>query len=254
MSAAPSPALLEVKNVVKRYGPLTVLDNVSLTVAAGECLVILGRSGSGKSVLLRQLNGLESPDRGEVFFDGEEISSATERELLPVRRRVAMLFQSGALFDSMTVFENVAFPLREQGQHRTADLREIVAAKLALVGLSGIEEKMPSDLSGGMKKRVALARSLALEPEVVLFDEPTTGLDPITSASIAALIERTRALGVTCVVVTHDLPLARRVADRLAFLSGGQVRFLGTWSEAESSPDPLLHAFLAGREEIDDAA
>lgn len=256
MSAAPSSPtpVLAVRNLVKSYGEATVLAGVSFEVQAGECLVILGRSGSGKSVLLRQLNGLESPEAGEVSFAGSEISELTERELLPVRRRVAMLFQSGALFDSMTVFENIAFPLREHRRMREAELREIVAAKLALVGLFGVEEKMPSDLSGGMKKRVALARSLALEPEVVLFDEPTTGLDPVTAATIARLIERTREMGVTCVVVTHDLHLARRVADRLIFLDRGRIRFEGTWEEAERSADPHLTAFLAGREENDDAA
>ena len=251
--SAPEPArnLFEVRHLTRRYGPLTVLEDLSFDIHAGECLVILGRSGSGKSVTLRQLNGLEQPDAGQVFFAGQDITQLSEAQLLPVRRRVAMLFQSGALFDSMNVFENIAFPLREHTDLDEAALRAKVAEKLELVHLPGIEEKPPSSLSGGMRKRVALARSLALDPEAVLFDEPTTGLDPMTSASIASLIESTRRMGVTCVVVTHDMPLARRVADRLGFLHQGKFRFLGTWAEAERFPDPLFQDFVAGREEED---
>ncbi len=245
----PPIALFVVRGLSRRYGDQLVLDGLDFDVQRGECLVILGRSGSGKSVTLRQLNGLEHPDAGSVVFDGMEITTLSERQLLPVRKRVAMLFQSGALFDSMNVFENIAFPLREHTDLDEAAIAARVADKLALVRLAGIEAKMPSSLSGGMRKRVALARSLALDPEVVLFDEPTTGLDPMTSATIASLIERTRGLGVTCLVVTHDMPLARRVADRVAFLDAGRFRFLGTWSEAAACPDALFQAFLAGREE-----
>ncbi len=250
----PGEALFSVRGLTRRYGELTVLDDLSFDVERGGCLVILGRSGSGKSVTLRQLNGLDSPDGGEVYFDGQPVSTLTERELLPVRRRVAMLFQSGALFDSMNVFENIAFPLRENVELAEDAIQAKVAEKLALVHLPGIEEKMPGELSGGMKKRVALARSLALDPEAVLFDEPTTGLDPITAATIASLIERIRGMGVTCVAVTHDLPLARRVADRVAFLDGGRFRFLGTWEEAERCSEPQFQDFLNGREEIEHAA
>ncbi len=242
--------LFQVRDLTKSYGEKLVLDGVDFDVARGECLVVLGRSGSGKSVTLRQLNGLEWPDRGSVTFDGIPVSELGERELFPLRKRMAMLFQGGALFDSMNVFDNVAYPLRE---HTGLDDEEVgvkVAEKLAMVRLSGIEEKMPADLSGGMKKRVALARSLALEPEVLLFDEPTTGLDPVTSATIGHLIRNVqRRLGVTAVVVTHDIPLARRVGDRLAFLSEHRFRFLGTWPEAEAADDEVLAAFLAGREE-----
>lgn len=247
----PARALFEVRHLTRRYGKLTVLDDISFDIFAGECLVILGRSGCGKSVTLRQLNGLERPDGGAVIFDGQDITRLAEAELLPVRRRVAMLFQSGALFDSMNVFENIAFPLREHTDLDEAALRAKVAEKLELVHLPGIEDKPPSSLSGGMRKRVALARSLALDPEAVLFDEPTTGLDPMTSASIASLIESTLRMGVTCVVVTHDMPLARRVADRLAFLHQGKFLFLGTWAEAEHFPNPMFQDFLAGREEED---
>lgn len=242
--------IFRVEGLRKGYGSKIVLDGIDFTVAPGESLVVVGRSGTGKSVLLRQLNGLEKPDAGRVVFDGLDLTPLSERELTPIRRRVAMLFQGGALFDSMTVFDNVAFPLREHEDLSEEAVAETVGRKLALVGLEGIETKMPADLSGGMKKRVALARSLALDPEVVLFDEPTTGLDPMTSASIAHLIRSSqRQLGATAVVVTHDLPLARRVGDRVGFLHEGRFRFLGTWEEADSTEDAYFAAFLAGREE-----
>lgn len=249
---AVSDALFQVRGLTKRYGPRTVLDALDFDIEQGECLAILGRSGSGKSVTLRQLNGLEKPEAGSVTFDGVDLVQLSEEDLYPVRRRVAMLFQSGALFDSMTVFDNVAFPLREHSGRPEKEIGETVRHKLSLVHLKDVEGKMPSDLSGGMKKRVALARSLALDPEVVLFDEPTTGLDPITSATIAHLIKSIHdSLAVTQVVVTHDLPLARRVADRLGYLAEGRFRFLGTWAEADASADPELSAFLSGREEED---
>ena len=251
---ATSP-LFVVRGLCKAYRDRKVLADLDFEVHAGECLVVLGRSGSGKSVTLRQLNGLEKPDGGTVLFDGIEISSLSERELQEVRKRIAMLFQSGALFDSMTVFDNIAFPLREHEELDAAEIEAIVARKLATVRLEGIEQKMPSALSGGMKKRVALARSLALDPEVVLFDEPTTGLDPMTAATIGHLIAQTRDdLGVTSVVVTHDLALARRVADRVAFLDRGSFRFVGSWDEAAGADDPLLADFLAGRESERDVA
>ncbi len=242
--------LFEIRDLHKAYGSRSVLAGVSFDIFPGECLVILGRSGTGKSVTLRQLNGLEKPDRGRVVFDGIDISALDEDDLIPIRQRVAMLFQGGALFDSMTVFDNVAFPLQEHTDLSESGIADKVADKLASVQLPGVETKLPAALSGGMKKRVALARSLALDPEVVLFDEPTTGLDPMTSATIAGLIQKTReSHEVTSVVVTHDLPLAHRVADRVAFLDEGRFRFVGTWDEAEASDDVLLRKFLAGEEE-----
>ena len=250
----PEP-IFSIRDVAKSYGSKQVLKGLSFEIFKGECFVILGRSGSGKSVTLRLLNGLEKPDYGSIFFDGTEITGLSDRELLPIRQRVAMLFQGGALFDSMTVFENIAFPLREHAALGASELAAKVAYQLALVGLSDVEDRLPSALSGGMKKRVALARSLALEPEVVLFDEPTTGLDPMTSATIARLIHSSQeSLSSTAIVVTHDLRLARTVGDRLAFLDQGRLRFIGTWQEALDSEDPLLTAFLAGREEQADAA
>ena len=246
-------ALYEIRGLTKRYGRKVVLDGLDFDIRHGECLVILGRSGSGKSVALRQLNGLEKPDGGSVVFDGTDLASLEERELFAIRRRIGMLFQSGALFDSMNVFENVAFPLREHSGLSAPEIGERVRHKLALVKLKDVEGKMPADLSGGMRKRVALARSLALDPEMMLFDEPTTGLDPITSATIGKLINSIRSeLGVTAVVVTHDIPLARRVGGRVALLADGKFRFIGDWQEAERSDDSALCDFLSGREEEED--
>jgi len=251
-----SQPLFVVRGLTKSYGDRRVLDGLDFDVLRGECLIILGRSGSGKSVTLRQLNGLEKPDAGTVFFDGNDLTLLSEHALYPYRRRIAMLFQSGALFDSMTVFENVAFPLREHTLLSEDEIARRVHEKLAMVHLPEAAPKYPSALSGGMRKRAALARSLALDPEVLLFDEPTTGLDPVTSATIGALIRRVREkVGVTSVVITHDVPLARMVGDRLAFLSrSGHFTFVGTWPEAERCGDHELRDFFAGREEDVDAA
>jgi phospholipid/cholesterol/gamma-HCH transport system ATP-binding protein len=250
---APAPELFTIRGLTKSFGGRKVLDGLDFEIRRGECFVILGRSGSGKSVTLRQLNRLDKPDAGSVVFDGTDITALEERDLYPVRRRIAMLFQGGALFDSMTVFDNVAFPLREHTQLSAAEIAAKVQEKLGLVRLPEAGPKMPSDLSGGMRKRAALARSLALDPEVVLYDEPTTGLDPMTSAAIGRLIRQIhRHLGVTQVVITHDIPLARHVADRLAYLSEGHFRFIGDWAAAERSSDPELGNFLAGREEDDE--
>jgi phospholipid/cholesterol/gamma-HCH transport system ATP-binding protein len=248
-------ALFEIRGMTKSYAGRVILDDLSFDILRGECFVILGRSGTGKSVTLRQLNGLEKPDAGSVTFDGTDLTSLEERELYPYRRRIAMLFQGGALFDSMNVFDNIAFPLREHTDFDDAKIAATVREKLAMVRLKDVEGKAPSDLSGGMKKRVALARSLALDPEAVLFDEPTTGLDPVTSATIGKLINSIqKELGVTAVVVTHDIPLARRVGDRLALLVDGRFCFLGDWQEADGSQDPQVAGFLAGREEDEENA
>jgi phospholipid/cholesterol/gamma-HCH transport system ATP-binding protein len=253
----PRLPLFIIRGLTKGFAGRKVLDGLDFEILQGECFVILGRSGSGKSVTLRQLNGLDKPDAGSVVFDGTDITGLEERDLYPVRRRIAMLFQGGALFDSMTVFDNVAFPLREHTRLSEAEIAAKVQEKLGLVQLPEVGPKMPSDLSGGMRKRAALARSLALDPEVLLYDEPTTGLDPMTSAAIGKLIRQIhRRLDVTQVVITHDLDLARHVGDRLAYLSEGHFRFLGDWAAAERSSDPELGDLLTGREwkEEDDHA
>ncbi len=245
----PSP-LYRLESVTKRYGEKTVLDNLSFDLAAGCNLVVMGRSGTGKSVLLRLMDGLERPDSGKILFDDVDISRLSERALEPMRHRVAMLFQGGALFDSMNVFDNLSFPLRRHTSLDRETIREKVATALGLVELEGVEGKLPSALSGGMRKRVALARSLILEPEVMLFDEPTTGLDPVTAATIAHLIRSIqRRLKMTSVVVTHDVPLARRVGDLLAYLEDGRFRFFGTWEEATVTSDEVFRAFLTANEE-----
>ena len=245
-----SDPVFRVRGLAKSYGSKRVLDGLDFDVFPGECLVILGRSGTGKSVTLRQLNGLERPDGGSVVFAGTDLCTLSERELFPLRKRIGMLFQSGALFDSMNVYENVAFPLRAHTKLSADEVAAKVHEVLEVVELPGIEEKMPAALSGGMRKRVALARALVLQPEVLLFDEPTTGLDPMTSDSIAHTIAAARDRAhTTTVVVTHDLHLTQTVASRLAFLDEGRFRFVGTWQEAQASDDALLGHFLAGKRE-----
>jgi phospholipid/cholesterol/gamma-HCH transport system ATP-binding protein len=204
---------------------------------------------------MRTIGGLVRPQSGAVVVDGEDVTTLSEIELYRVRKKLGMMFQQGALLDSLTVFDNLAFPLREQRTLSEEEIPARIGELLAAVKLPGIEALVPAELSGGMRKRVALARALALEPELLLFDEPTTGLDPISSASIAHLILDTRReTGCASIVVTHDLPLARRVSDRIAFLDRGRFRFVGTFDEAERAADPLLGAFLAGREETADVA
>jgi len=248
--AAQTEPVFRVRGLAKSYGDKRVLDGIDFDVFPGECLVILGRSGTGKSVTLRQLNGLERPDGGSVVFGGSDLCTLSERQLFPLRKRIGMLFQSGALFDSMDVYDNVAFPLRAHTKLSKDEVAAKVHEVLEVVELPGIEEKMPAALSGGMRKRVALARALVLQPEVLLFDEPTTGLDPMTSDSIAHTIATARDRAhTTAVVVTHDLALAQTVASRLAFLDEGRFRFVGTWQEAQASDDALLGHFLAGKRE-----
>ncbi len=233
--------------IEKSFGPNRVLRGVTLDVERGETVVVLGGSGSGKSVLLRHAVGLFRPDAGQVFVEGVDISSLDEDELLDTRKKVGMLFQSGALFDSMTVSENVSFALVE---HTTWDDDKILARVeevLHLVELEGVLDLMPSDLSGGMRKRVALARAIALAPAAILYDEPTTGLDPITANTINHLIRSLQQrLGVTSVVVTHDIFSAFTVGDRIAFLHDGRILFHGTTAEARDAREPLLRNFLQG--------
>jgi phospholipid/cholesterol/gamma-HCH transport system ATP-binding protein len=237
--------IVEFKDVWKRYGNREVLAGATLKVRRGEVLCILGPSGTGKSVALRHINGLTKPDEGDVLVFGESVVPLSEEELAPVRKRVAMLFQGGALFDSMNVEQNVGFPLTEHTDKSPAEIADVVAEKLDVVGLPGTQRKMPSELSGGMKKRVALARSIALEPDMILYDEPTTGLDPVTSEKIAQLIaDINQRLRTTSIVVTHDIVTARTVADRLAFLHQGRFQFLGTFDEAARGGHPVLQEYF----------
>jgi len=236
---------VEFVDVHKAYGEKQVLRGASLKVYRGEVLVILGGSGTGKSVTLRHMLGLEAPDRGRVLVEEEDITDLPEEELYRVRKKFGMLFQSGALFDSMTVFENVAFPLREHAQMEEEELRRVVREKLELVNLPGTERLMPVDLSGGMKKRVGLARSIVLDPKMILYDEPTTGLDPITSQKINEMIVDLQSkLNVTSVVVTHDIQSAFSVGDRIAFLNKGVFEWVGTMDEARDSGHPVLREFF----------
>jgi phospholipid/cholesterol/gamma-HCH transport system ATP-binding protein len=237
--------IVEFKELWKSYSGRAVLAGVNLKIRRGEVLCVLGPSGTGKSVTLRHINGLTRPDSGDVRVFGESIVGHSEEELSPVRRRLAMLFQGGALFDSMNVEDNIAFPVREHTQKTPSEVAAIVAEKLTLVGLPGIQRKMPSELSGGMRKRVALARSIALEPEIILYDEPTTGLDPVSSEKIAQLIVAVNErLQTTSVVVTHDIVAARTVADRVVFLHQGLFQFIGTFDEAASSTLPILMEYF----------
>jgi phospholipid/cholesterol/gamma-HCH transport system ATP-binding protein len=233
------------RGVEKQFHGKAVLRGVDLDVLPGETMVILGGSGSGKSVLLKHMNGLLRPDAGEITVDGEALGALDEDGLVAVRRKVGMLFQMGALFDSLTVGENVAYALREHRVCPPAEILPRVRRVLALVDLAGTETLMPAELSGGMRKRAALARALVLEPRALLYDEPTTGLDPVVAAKINHLIrDLQRQLGLTSVVVTHDLASAFLVGDRLAFLHEGRIRFVGTVDEARRTTDPFLHEFL----------
>ncbi len=242
-------AFLEYRHIHKRFGDNHVLDGVSLTVMRGETMVILGGSGTGKSVLLKLTIGLLEPDKGHILVEGNDVTSAREAEWMEVRKHVSYMFQWGALFDSMRVYDNVAFPLRERKLCGEADVEGRVMEKLSLVGLEAAKDLSPSDLSGGMRKRVALARSIVMEPRCILYDEPTSGLDPITSDSINRLIKRMQSvLGVTSVVVTHDIQSMFRVADRVAFLYKGKMAFVGTPEEARSADHPMLRGFIEGRE------
>ncbi|MDX1582408.1 MAG: ABC transporter ATP-binding protein [Thermoanaerobaculia bacterium] len=236
---------VEFRGVEKSFGEKAVLRGIDLKVERGEVLVILGGSGSGKSVTLRHMLGLEKPDKGTVLVEGEEISDLPEEELYPVRRKFGMLFQSGALFDSMDVFGNIAFPLREHTEMSEEEIREAVERVLGLVNLPGTGEIMPIDLSGGMRKRVSLARSIVLNPKIILYDEPTTGLDPITADTINKLIvELQQKLNVTSVVVTHDIQSAFSVGDRIGFIAEGRFAWTGTLEEAKEAGHPTLKEFL----------
>ncbi len=239
--------MISAVNLSYAVGKNFILDGVNLTVEKGESLAIMGMSGAGKSTLLKCMGGLLRPTSGSVIVDGIDLAQTSEGDLNLVRIKIGMVFQYAALFDSMTVYENVAFGLRRHRHLTEKEIARVVREKLAMVGLPHTENMMPSELSGGMQKRVGLARALALDPEIVLYDEPTAGLDPITSAVIAELIVKTRdQLGVTSVVVSHDLATIRRVAKRIAMLHDGKIVAMGSTKEIESTLNPIVRQFLTG--------
>ncbi|MFZ0711319.1 MAG: ABC transporter ATP-binding protein [Terrimicrobiaceae bacterium] len=240
--------LISVRDLVQKIGPQEILRGFSLEIFQGETLVLLGKSGGGKSVFLRHLIGLMKPISGQILFEGRDIAAMKERELVPIRRKIGMLFQDGALFDSMNVYDNVAFPLREHGQKNEKIVREKVHEALALVNMSANDKKMPVNLSGGMRKRVALARAIISPPQVILYDEPTAGLDPIMSDSINRLIRRLQEqLSVTSIVVTHDMISCYKIADRVALLNEGRRHFYGTLDELRDTQDEIVRDFVDGR-------
>ncbi len=239
---------IAVDNLVQTLGGQQILRGFSLKVYEGETLVLLGRSGGGKSVFLRHLIGLMQPLSGSILVDGRNIVALKEREMASVRRSMGMLFQNGALFDSMTVGDNVAFPLRERGETNESVVAAKVEGALRMVDLHGQQQKMPVNLSGGMRKRVALARALVNEPRCMLYDEPTAGLDPIVADSIDLLIRRLqRKLGVTSIVVTHDMKSTFTIADHVALLHEGRCYFYGTCDQLRASTDPVIRDFVEGR-------
>ena len=239
--------IIELEKVSKSFGEFTVLDELDLVLEKDMVNIIIGRSGGGKSVLLKHVVGLLKPDSGRVLIQGRDIVPMKEREMAGVRRSFGMLFQDAALFDSFTVEENVAFPLREHTRKNLREVQEIVDSKLASVGLTGMGRKMPSELSGGMRKRVGLARALAMEPQIVLFDEPTSGLDPVMSAAINDLILRTREeFGATCVVISHDIDATMKIADRIYMLYQGRIIAQGTPAEIRGLDDPVVRQFIRG--------
>ena len=243
-----SSPMIEVRSLTKKIGQQEILRGVDLEVRTGETLAIIGRSGGGKSVLLKHLVGLMEPGGGEIWIQGQNIIGMNESQLRAIRQKVGILFQGGALFDSMTVEDNIAFPLREAGERDAKILHSKVAEMLEVMEMEGEEAKMPESLSGGMKKRVGLARAIIRRPSCVLYDEPTAGLDPVVADSINRLIRRLQQrFGMTSVVVTHDMKSAFDVADRIAYLHEGRVYFHGTATELQRSTDPLIEDFLLGR-------
>ena len=251
MSNSTSP-IIELRQVKKRFGRLPVLEGVDLALERSKATVIIGESGVGKSVLLKHMVGLLYPDAGEVYVDGQRVDTLREKQWVPVRRRFGFLFQMGALFDSLSAGENVAFPLREHTNLSDDEIEQTVAEKLALVGLDGIQPTWPAELSGGQRKRVALARAIALSPDIILYDEPTTGLDPIRADTINDLIVKLKnELAVTSVVVTHDMTSAFKVADRILMLHEGQFIADGTADDFRNATNPCVRAFVTGDAELD---
>jgi phospholipid/cholesterol/gamma-HCH transport system ATP-binding protein len=252
-TARPSTTVIQLKNVHKAFGPKRVLDGFTLDVPEGETMVIIGYSGTGKSVAIKHIVGLLEPDSGEVWVDGLNVPELPRRELYALRARIGYVFQFAALFDSYTIGENVAMGLRKQGELTNDAIMQRVDEALELVDLPGVRERFPAELSGGMRKRVGIARAIALRPKYILYDEPTTGLDPVTSAVIDQLMVRMREkLHVTGVVITHDMRSAYTVGTRIAMLYQGRVRWQGTIDEIQKTTDPIVRQFIEGRPTADD--
>jgi phospholipid/cholesterol/gamma-HCH transport system ATP-binding protein len=242
-----SDPMISVIGLYKSFGDKKVLNGIDLEVGRGESLMIVGGSGVGKSVFIKHLIGLLQPDEGHVVVDGVDITVAAPEAVIELRKRFGMTFQEGALFDSMTVADNIAFPVRRHTKHTETEIAARVRDCLELVRLPGIEHKMPSELSGGMRRRVGFARAIALEPEILLFDEPTTGLDPINTAAIGNVINQLRVeLGVTAVTITHDMDLAPKIADRVAMILHGKILLVDTPEGFMKSENPFVKAFLNG--------
>jgi phospholipid/cholesterol/gamma-HCH transport system ATP-binding protein len=240
--------MIEITGLHKKLGKNPVLRGVDLTIKKGETITVIGRSGEGKSVLLKHIIGLFRPDSGSVFVDGEDITRYKTAEIFGLRRRFGMLFQGSALFDSLTVEENVGLGLREHKIHPQLEIKRIVREKLDQVGLTGIENKRPAELSGGMKKRVGLARAIAMSPEYILYDEPTTGLDPITADSINNLIVQLKTeLKITSIAVTHDMASAYKISDRIAMLHDGRIIYSGTPADIKKCDSEVVQQFIAGK-------
>jgi len=240
--------IIEVKNFKKRFGDKLVHRDVTISVRRNECLGLIGGSGVGKSVILRSLIGLEKPDSGEVWFEGHEITRLNERDLLPVRKKVAYVFQNGALFDSMSVYENLAYPLREHTDLSEEEIAKRIRDQLEEFGLEGNEKVYPANLSGGMQKRVGLARAIIMQPDVILYDEPTAGLDPYNTKRIQEMILALKSKGKTGIFVTHDMPSAFAVCDRIALLLEGRIQAIGTREELERSGESRIGRFMNGDE------
>jgi phospholipid/cholesterol/gamma-HCH transport system ATP-binding protein len=240
------------RNVYKAFGKQQVCRDFSLDIARGETLCIIGPSGIGKTVTIKMLIGLIWPDSGQIVFDGQDVASfVKDEDFLPIRRRIAMVFQGSALFDSMSVFDNVAYALREQKKLTEQQIADVVMERLDWVGLAESAEKMPGELSGGMKKRVGLARAIATDPEVILYDEPTAGLDPINTTRIGDVIaDLGKRMKATSLVVTHDIPVSKRLSDRAAFMYDGKIKAIGKIESLERSEDKFVRGFLQGNPEL----
>lgn len=247
--------MIQLKNVYKAFGEKKVLQGFSLDVQEGETMVIIGYSGTGKSVAIKHIVGLLEPDSGEVWVDNVRVDTLSRRDLVKLRSKIGYVFQFAALFDSLSIGENVAMGLRKQGELTAAEIEQRVAESLDIVDLEDVAHRFPAELSGGMRKRVGIARAVALRPKYILYDEPTTGLDPVTSAVIDELMVRMRdQLGVTGIVITHDMRSAYRVGTRIAMLYEGTVRQVGTVDEIQHTTDPLVRQFIEGRPSLEPAA